>query len=73
VLWATRIVPVLAGQLTLGQAYGLTEKQLSSAESLEGATVPDEQILRGEKTPNGPTFEDWLKDKEGRKEDGENG
>jgi len=59
VLWATRIVPVLVGLLTLGQAYGLTEKQLSSAESLEGVTLPNGQTLRGDETPNGPTLEEW--------------
>ena len=41
----------------------ITNEQLSAAESLEGATMPDGQTLRGEKTPNGPTFEEWLKSK----------
>jgi uncharacterized protein YjbI with pentapeptide repeats len=40
----------------------VTEEQLREAESLEGATMP-----------NGQKYEDWLKDKEGRGEDGENG
>jgi Pentapeptide repeats (8 copies) len=39
----------------------LTKEQLQLAESLEGATMPD-----------GQNYEDWLKDKEGRKEDTEN-
>jgi uncharacterized protein YjbI with pentapeptide repeats len=47
----------------------ITEEQLREAESLEGATMPDGQTLRGDKTPNGPTFEDWLKSKD-REEDG---
>jgi hypothetical protein len=49
----------------------ITEEQLREAESLEGATMPDGQTLRGDKTPNGPTFEDWLKSK-GRKDTGKN-
>jgi uncharacterized protein YjbI with pentapeptide repeats len=39
----------------------LTKEQLQLAKSLEGATMPD-----------GQNYEDWLKDKEGRKEDTEN-
>jgi uncharacterized protein YjbI with pentapeptide repeats len=41
----------------------VSEQQLRSAASLEGATMPDGQTLRGGETPNGPTFEDWLKSK----------
>jgi len=41
----------------------VTKEQLREAKSLEGATMPDGQTLRGEKTPNGPTFEEWLKSK----------
>ena len=40
----------------------ITKEQLQEAESLRGATMP-----------NGQSYEDWLKDKEGREEDGENG
>jgi hypothetical protein len=40
-----------------------TKKQLSEAESLEGATMPDGQILKSDDNPDGPTFEDWLKSK----------
>jgi len=36
--------------------------QLRAARSLEGATMP-----------NGQKYEDWIKDIEGRKEDGGNG
>src|SRR5215217_2515966 len=41
----------------LSDAYGYTQKQLAQAGSLEGATMP-----------NGQKYEDWLKDREGRKE-----
>ena len=49
----------------------VTEEQLEAAKSLKGATMPDGKTLRGDKTPNGPTFEDWRKSK-ARGEDGEN-
>ena len=39
----------------------VTEEQLAKCASLEGATMP-----------NGQKYEDWLKDKEGREENGEN-
>jgi hypothetical protein len=45
----------------LSGVRGWTEGQLSSAVSLEGATMPNVQ-----------KYEDWLKDREGRGEDGEN-
>jgi hypothetical protein len=45
----------------LSGAKGWTEEQLSEARSLEGATMP-----------NGQKYEDWLKDRENHKEDGEN-
>jgi uncharacterized protein YjbI with pentapeptide repeats len=38
------------------EAHGWTEDQLSEAKSLKGATMPNEQ-----------KYEDWLKDKEGGK------
>jgi hypothetical protein len=44
----------------LSQATGVREGQLVAAKSLEGATMP-----------NGQTYEEWLKDKESRREDGE--
>jgi hypothetical protein len=40
--------------------------------SLEGATMPDGQTLKSDKMPHRPTFEEWLKDKEGRGENREN-
>jgi uncharacterized protein YjbI with pentapeptide repeats len=48
-------------EANLLEAKGVTNEQLSAARSLEGAT-----------TPNGQKYEDWLKDREGRGEDGEN-
>jgi len=50
----------------------LTDDQLDKCNSLEGATMPDGQTLRGDKIPNGPTFADWLKEKKAREEDAEN-
>jgi uncharacterized protein YjbI with pentapeptide repeats len=46
----------------------VTEEQLEQAESLKGATMPDGQKLKSEDNPDGPTFEDWLKDKKAREE-----
>jgi hypothetical protein len=45
----------------LSEAQGWTEDQLREASSLEEATMP-----------NGQKYEDWLKDREGHKEDVEN-
>jgi uncharacterized protein YjbI with pentapeptide repeats len=45
----------------LSAALELTYMQIAAAYSLEGATMPD-----------GQKYEDWLKDKEGREEEGEN-
>jgi uncharacterized protein YjbI with pentapeptide repeats len=49
----------------------VTEEQLSRCKSLEGATMPDQQILKDYTAPDRPTFEEWRKSK-GRGEDGEN-
>ena len=46
---------------SLASAIGLTKEQITAAESLEGATMPD-----------GQKYEDWLKDKEGSGKDVEN-
>jgi hypothetical protein len=43
---------------------------LSAANSLEGATMPDGQVLKSSVTPDGPTFEEWLKSKGRGEEDG---
>jgi tetrahydromethanopterin S-methyltransferase subunit F len=45
----------------LNEAIGLTDAQIAAAESLDNATMP-----------NGQKYEDWLKNREGRKEDAEN-
>jgi uncharacterized protein YjbI with pentapeptide repeats len=49
-----------------------TVEQLSEAGSLEGATMPDGQILKSDDNPDGPTFQEWLRNRERRKEDAEN-
>jgi len=49
---------------------GWTVEQLARAKTLEGATMPDGQILKSADHPDGPTFEEWSKSK-GRGEDGE--
>jgi uncharacterized protein YjbI with pentapeptide repeats len=56
----------------LTDAKGWTTEQLTAARSLEGATMPDGQTLKSDKMPHGSTFEEWLKDKEGRGENREN-
>jgi hypothetical protein len=43
----------------LSDVTGLTDHQITAVKSLEGATMPD-----------GQKYEDWLKDKEDRREDG---
>jgi hypothetical protein len=48
----------------------VTNDQLKQAYSLEGATMPDSQILKSDDNPDGPTFGEWLKSKR-RGEDGE--
>ena len=45
----------------LSDAAGVTKKQLEQAKSLKGATLP-----------NGQKYEDWLKEREGREDDGGN-
>jgi uncharacterized protein YjbI with pentapeptide repeats len=51
------------------QGAQVTDEQLEKAETLAGATMPDGQILKGgyegfgDEAPNGPTFEEWRKDK----------
>jgi hypothetical protein len=55
----------------LSKATGVLGGQLAAAKVLEGATMPDGQVLKGDSNPIGPTFEEWLKRK-GRGEDGEN-
>jgi len=49
----------------------VADDQLARCKSLEGASMPDGEVLKGVITPDGPTFEEWRKRK-GRREDGEN-
>jgi uncharacterized protein YjbI with pentapeptide repeats len=59
--------------LTRANLEGATvaDEQLAQAKFLEGATMPDGQVLKGASNPNGPTFEEWLKSK-GSNEEQEN-
>jgi hypothetical protein len=53
----------------------ITDEQLANALSLQGAGMPDGQLLSSDMLPNEPTltFEDWLRDREEhRKEAGQN-
>jgi len=52
-------------------ALGATPERLAQANSLEGATMRDGQILKSDNNPDGSTFQEWLKSK-GRTEEGEN-
>jgi hypothetical protein len=45
----------------LSGIWELTDEQLGTVKTLAGATMP-----------NGQKYEEWLKDREGRKKDGEN-
>jgi uncharacterized protein YjbI with pentapeptide repeats len=51
---------------------GWTVSQLRAAKSLEDATMPDGKILRGKANPYGPTFDEWVKEREDRKRDAKN-
>jgi uncharacterized protein YjbI with pentapeptide repeats len=44
----------------LRHAQEWTVEQFSAARNLKGATMPDGQTLGSSKTPDGPTFEEWL-------------
>jgi uncharacterized protein YjbI with pentapeptide repeats len=54
------------------QEAKVTDAQLADAQSLQGATMPDGQILKSDDNPDGPSFEEWLKDKEGSGKDVQN-
>ena len=56
----------------LTDAKGWNREQLRAARSLKGATMPDGQTLKSDTMPHQPTYEEWLKDKEGRGENREN-
>jgi uncharacterized protein YjbI with pentapeptide repeats len=53
----------------LSEAHGWTMEQLTAARSLKGAIMPDGQRLRSVENPEGPTFENWLKEKEKSQQD----
>ena len=57
---------------SLRGAQGWTVEQLRAAKSLEEATMPDGKILRGEANPDGPSFDEWIKDRQDSKGDAEN-
>jgi uncharacterized protein YjbI with pentapeptide repeats len=65
---ASLALAVLSGA-NLSNAKGWIEEQLLSAYSLEGATMPDGQVLKSDNNPDGPTLKHWLK---GHREDGQN-
>jgi hypothetical protein len=58
-------------RVNLSRAKEWTYDQLRAAKSIEGATMPDGQILKSYDNPDGPTFEEWLRSK-GHGEDGQN-
>jgi uncharacterized protein YjbI with pentapeptide repeats len=64
------------GDVDLNHARHVTDEQLEKAETLAGATMPDGQTLKGgllgDEAPNGPTFEEWLKDKKAQGKDEKN-
>ena len=49
----------------------ITVEQLAEVKSLEGATMPDGQVLKSDDNPKGLTLEEWRKSK-GRGREGEN-
>jgi putative effector of murein hydrolase LrgA (UPF0299 family) len=57
----------------LSGAKRWTERQLSEADSLKGATMPDGQILKSDDNPDRPTFEEWLKSKGSGKDEKNSG
>jgi hypothetical protein len=71
-LWDTDLKGADLWRASLRGARGWSVKQLRAAKSLEEATVPDGKILRGKANPGGPTFDEWVKDREDRKEVAEN-
>jgi uncharacterized protein YjbI with pentapeptide repeats len=45
----------------LFETVGWSEEQPDQAKALDGATMPDGRVLKGNKSPHGPTFEEWRK------------
>jgi hypothetical protein len=72
-LWSTNLKGADLRRASLRGAKGWSSRQLGAARSLEEATMPDGKILGGEAYPNGPTFDEWVKDREGRKDGAEDG
>jgi uncharacterized protein YjbI with pentapeptide repeats len=68
----TNLTDAYLSDADLSEATGWTMEQLRAAKSLEGATMPDGQTLKSDEMPHRPTFEEWLKDKEGRGQNREN-
>jgi hypothetical protein len=52
-------------EANLSGAKGWSAKQVAAAAYLEGTTMPDGRTLRGDKSPDGPTREEWLNDQRG--------
>ncbi len=71
-LWDTDLTGADLWRASLRGPQGWSVRQLRAAKYLEEATMPDGKILGGETHPDGPTFEEWVKAREGRKEDAEN-
>jgi hypothetical protein len=63
-LFGTKLSGADLSGANLKGAREWTAEQLTAAESLEGATMPDGQVLKSNDNPDGPTFEDWLKSRE---------
>ena len=58
--WEDAVVPLTPPD---GISKRVPDNPLELAKSLEGATMPDGQILKSDDNPDGPTFEDWIKSK----------
>jgi hypothetical protein len=71
-LWDTDLSGADLWRASLRGARGWSVRQLRAAKTLEEATMPDGKILRGKANPAGPTFDEWVKDREDRKGDAEN-
>jgi hypothetical protein len=71
-LWDTDLTGAHLWRTSLRGTQGWSVRQLRAAKYLEEATMPDGEILGGEAHPDGPTFEEWAKNREDRKGDTEN-
>jgi Pentapeptide repeats (8 copies) len=63
-LWNTDLSGADLWRASLRGARGWSVRQLRAAKTLEEATMPDGKILRGKANPDGPTFDEWVKDRE---------